>query len=161
MRTWISIMLDTITEGIFIRRSIKQLTFYGYPDMLVSIGKLIDPKTPNTEGRFAYLAGKNGTADVTYTVFQGIKKPHKLGLVDKVDGNEVINKWKDYPCRSLNDTYTGQIVFSPLEKPKMDIQMYNDLLGRKMNLRYKQTLNTYPGKIIKLIRIIVALSSYF
>jgi hypothetical protein len=27
----------------------------------------------------------------------------------------------------------------------MDIQMYNDLIGRKMNLRYRRTVNSYPG----------------
>jgi len=145
LRTWISITLDTITEGIFIRRSIKQLTFYGYPDILVSIGTLIDPRTPNTDGRFAYLAQKNNTADAEYTVFSGQTNQHKLGLVEKVDGLNYIPKWKEYPCRNLNDVYTGQIMYSPLNVPRANIQMFNDLFGRKMNLKYRATVESYPG----------------
>lgn len=148
LRTWISITLDTISEGIFIRRSIKQLTFYGYPDILVSIGTLIDPRTPNTDGRFAYLAQKNNSAEVEYTLFSGIANQTKLGLIEKVEGRNHINKWKDYPCRSLKDTYTGQMMYSPLETSRLDIQMFNDLFGRKINLKYKGTLDSYPGECI-------------
>ena len=145
LRTWISITLDTITEGIFIRRSIKQLTFYGYPDILVSIGTLIDPKTPNTNGRFAYLAQKNNTAEAEYTLFSGVTDQKRLGLVEKVDGRSYITKWKEYPCRNLNDTYTGQILYSPLESFRTNIQMFNDLFGRKMNLKYRGIVESYPG----------------
>lgn len=146
LRTWISITLDTISEGIFIRRSIKQLTFYGYPDILVSIGTLIDPRTPNTDGRFAYLAQKNNTAEVEYTLFSGIANQTKLGLIEKVEGRNYISKWKDYPCRSLKETYTGQMMYSPLESSRLDVQMFNDLFGRKINLKYKGTLDSYPGE---------------
>lgn len=71
LRILITTALDTITEGVFIRRTVKQLTFEGYPDLLVSFGPMIDPKVPINHGRFGYLFPRNNTEDGIFNVYTG------------------------------------------------------------------------------------------
>lgn len=72
VRTIVSLALEALTEGFFIRRTIKQLLFDGYPDTLTTFAPLLNPEiTSFSSGRFAWFINKNATDDGLYNVYTG------------------------------------------------------------------------------------------
>lgn len=70
-RNIVSVILDGLGEGAFIKRNIKSLLFEGYSDLIVSVGPLFDRRFANFNGKFAYLYNKNDTIDGLWTVSTG------------------------------------------------------------------------------------------
>jgi hypothetical protein len=165
-----------LISGLFIKRSVKQLTFAGYPDLLVTFGPMIDPKVPNNHGRFGYLYPKNNTDDGLYNVFtgntrnsgvkqlqncflictfilnlfsrmKGVDDPTKLNFIDRLNGEEKLSLWNSDECNSLNNTFNGQLHPPLVDNFSPNYQFFNELFGRKFNLNFDSVYEPYPGTV--------------
>lgn len=88
-RNVVSVILDGLGEGAFIRRNIKSLLFDGYADLIVSVGPLFDRRFANFNGKFAYLYNKNDSIDGTWTVSTGSDDIANLNKIIRFQSNIV------------------------------------------------------------------------
>lgn len=88
-RNIVSVILDGLGEGAFIKRSIRSLLFEGYSDLIVSVGPLFDRRFSNFNGKFAYLYNKNDSIDGVWTVSTGVDDMSKLNKISKFSSNVV------------------------------------------------------------------------
>ena len=113
VRNIVSLGLSTVSEGFFIRRSVRELLFDGYPEVLTSFGPLLNPAIPNTKGRFGWLYGRNNTDDGLFTVFTGAGDISQINQIDRFNGDDQLKHWKaDSDCSRLAGSTDGQIVAS-------------------------------------------------
>ena len=88
-RNIVSVILDGLGEGAFIKRSIRNLLFEGYSDLIVSVGPLFDRRFSNFNGKFAYLYNKNDSIDGTWTVSTGSDDLSSLNKITRFQSNIV------------------------------------------------------------------------
>lgn len=82
-RNIVSVILDGLGEGAFIRRPIRALLFEGYNDLIVSVGPLFDRRFANFNGKFAYLYNKNDSIDGHWTVETGKRDMSSLNKISR------------------------------------------------------------------------------
>lgn len=109
VRVLVTLALDAVTEGFFIKRTVKQLLFEGYPDLLTTFGPVLNPGIPSNNGRFGYMFPKNNTDDGQYTIFSGVDSINLLNVIDKYNGKEKLSYWSTEECNSLNGSTNGQM----------------------------------------------------
>lgn len=85
----VSVILDGLGEGAFIKRPIRSLLFEGYSDLIVSVGPLFDRRFANFNGKFAYLYNKNDSIDGQWTVSTGSEDLSTLNKIAKFQNNIV------------------------------------------------------------------------
>ena len=88
-RNIVSVILDGLGEGAFIKRPIRSLLFEGYSDLIVSVGPLFDRRFANFNGKFAYLYNKNDTIDGHWTVSTGVGDLNDLNKINRFQSNIV------------------------------------------------------------------------
>ncbi|XP_015785987.1 scavenger receptor class B member 1 [Tetranychus urticae] len=138
VRVLVTLALDAVTEGFFIKRTVRQLLFEGYPDLLTTFGPLLNPGIPSNNGRFGYMFPKNNTDDGLYTIFSGSSNINLLNMIERYNGRDHLNFWSTEECNSLNGSTNGQLG-PPL--------VHNDGLGHghhiKQLLQQQQQYNAY------------------
>lgn len=88
-RNIVSVILDGLGEGAFIKRNIRSLLFEGYSDLIVSVGPLFDRRFSNFNGKFAYLYNKNDSIDGVWTVSTGTDDLSTLNKITKFQSSIV------------------------------------------------------------------------
>lgn len=140
VRVLVTLALDAVTEGFFIKRTVKQLLFEGYPDMLTNFGPLLNPDIPrNTAGRFGYMLNKNASNDGVYTVHSGVRDMNMINFIDRYKGLNHLNYWSSEECNSLANSSTGQIWSIDSVKNYSAIRLFTSDVCRVLELNYNQT----------------------
>ena len=136
-RNIVSVILDGLGEGAFIKRPVRSLLFDGYSDLIVSVGPLFDRRFANFNGKFAYLYNKNDTLDGTWTVATGIDDLTRLNKISRFQSaivnmsslasgqppqglNEV--KAECAPAWSLDQATNGQL-FAPFNQGAEQVRL--------------------------------------
>jgi len=139
VRVVVTLALDAVSEGFFIKRSVKQLLFEGYPDLLTSFGPLLNSKIPsNNNGKFAWLYGMNGSDDGVFNVFTGRDNIKMLNMMDRYMGSNSLDHWPDGShCNSLNQSTNAEI-FPPIKEGE-NLYLFHPQFCRrwKLNLTHK------------------------
>lgn len=140
-RNIVSVILDGLGEGAFIKRNIKSLLFEGYSDLIVSVGPLFDRRFSNFNGKFAYLYNKNDSVDGVWTVSTGTDDLATLNKITRFQSNIVnmtsfssgqlpqgLNEVKTEcaPAWSLDQSTNGQL-FSPFNRDIEQIKLEQQL----------------------------------
>lgn len=140
-RNIVSVILDGLGEGAFIKRNIRSLLFEGYSDLIVSVGPLFDRRFANFNGKFAYLYNKNDSIDGLWTVSTGTDDLSSLNKITKFQSaivnmtslssgqapqglNEV--KPECAPAWSLDQATNGQL-FTPFNRDVEHIKLEQQL----------------------------------
>lgn len=147
VRVLITLALDAVTEGFFIRRSIKQLLFVGYPDLLTTFGPLLNPEIPaSSGGRFGFMYQKNNTDDGEYTIFSGVNDINLLNIMNRYNGKPKLKYWASDVCNSFNDSTNGQMLPPFTDKsPPQSIRVFSSDACRVLKLKFTRTHQSYPG----------------
>lgn len=140
-RNIVSVILDGLGEGAFIKRNIRSLLFEGYSDLIVSVGPLFDRRFANFNGKFAYLYNKNDSVDGVWTVSTGTDDLATLNKITRFQSNIVnmtsfssgqlpqgLNEVKAEcaPAWSLDQSTNGQL-FSPFNRDIEQIRLEQQL----------------------------------
>ncbi|OQR77586.1 scavenger receptor class B member 1-like, partial [Tropilaelaps mercedesae] len=129
----ISIFLNAANETLFIKRSVRQLTYEGYPDVLAQISHLIDPNVPVKDGRFAYMTGKNNTDEGLFNVFTGRDDLQRFNRIEKWNGKDELPWWESgTPCAKLLGT-NGELVH-PISSTDEHIHFFNPVFCKSWRL---------------------------
>ena len=152
VRVIVTLALDAVTEGFFIKRTVNQLLFDGYPDLLTTFGPLLNPKIPSSNnGRFGWLYGKNGSNDGLFTVFTGKDDMSKLNIIDKFNGRGRLDYWREKSfCNSIRDSTDAQI-FPPITNSNKSLYIFHPEFCRRWKLNFagqieKRGVNIYRYK---------------
>lgn len=155
-RNIVSVILDGLGEGAFIKRNIKSLLFEGYSDLIVSVGPLFDRRFSNFNGKFAYLYNKNDSVDGIWTVSTGTDDISTLNKITRFQSNIVnmtnfssgqlpqgLNEVKAEcaPAWSLDQSTNGQL-FSPFNKDAEQIRLQQQLQQLRAKSRSSTDTNT-------------------
>lgn len=109
VRLLVTISLDGLSDGFFTRRSIKQLLFDGYPDLLTTFGPLLNAEMLSQGGHFGYMNARNNSLDGIYEVNTGVDDIGKLNTISKYNGRSKLPYWHDSHCNSLEGATTGEM----------------------------------------------------
>lgn len=139
VRVIVNLALEALTEGFFIKRSVKQLLFQGYPDILTSFAPLMNPDiTQYTSGRFAWLIGKNATDDGIFNVFTGADGIEKYNFIDNFQNRSRLPYWLTEECNSLKGATNGEMR-PPLTDQDSTVRIFIPDLCRVLELDYNDT----------------------
>lgn len=97
-----SLLFSVAGERLIVTKSIKQLAFDGYRDIIILLSPLLKRDIPFKNGLFAWLYGKNDTDDGNYTVFSGEDGLDKLNVIDTWNGKNSLTFWKGKSCNMFN-----------------------------------------------------------
>ncbi|UYV72752.1 scav-3 [Cordylochernes scorpioides] len=136
-----SIFFGLTQETLFIRRSVKQLTYGGYKDLLMEFAPLFNHKLPNMNGKFGYLYGKNATDDGLFTVYTGKSGLSKFNVIDRVNGKQKLDIWNKPTCNMINGT-NGELN-PPLKYTPDKVSFFQPLLCRTWTLKYQKKSDHY------------------
>ncbi|RWS06690.1 scavenger receptor class B member 1-like protein, partial [Dinothrombium tinctorium] len=149
VRVIVTLALDAVTEGFFIRRTVKQLLFDGYPDLLTTFGPLLNPGIPsNNNGKFGYFYPRNNTDDGIYVVYTGETGIEQLNLIDKFNGKSRLTYWTSPECNSLKGATKGEIR-PPLKPDEDTVYLFNPEMCRVLSLRYEKNVQSHEGLAAK------------
>ncbi|XP_015795813.1 sensory neuron membrane protein 2 [Tetranychus urticae] len=145
MRKLIEEFLASVDHGFIIEKSIKELTFLGYPDMLMELGSIVAPKaTAGYNGKFAYFHHRNGTSDYLYTIYSGVNDINKINLLTRINGQDKLGIWADEPgeneaCNRFNDSTLGEMFPSLRNNPTQTIKLFTPDLSRTLSFTYQKS----------------------
>lgn len=158
-RNIVSVILDGLGEGAFIKRNIRSLLFEGYSDLIVSVGPLFDRRFSNFNGKFAYLYNKNDSVDGIWTVSTGANDMSSLNKITRFQSNIVnmtsfssgqipqgLNEVKP-ECAlawSLDQATNGQL-FSPFNRDVEQIRLQQQLQQIRVKSRSENTRAETPS----------------
>ncbi|XP_054156908.1 scavenger receptor class B member 1-like [Oppia nitens] len=144
VRVVVGLALDAVTEGFFIRRSVRQLLYDGYPDLLTTFGPMLNPKIPSTNaGRFGWLINRNGSDDGEYTVFTGRDSIDRLNIIDRFKGLRELDYYRNNSeCNSFADSTNGQL-YPPIGDQSKELFLFSPDFCRRIRLHYQRELDKY------------------
>uniref|UniRef100_T1KHJ9 Scavenger receptor class B member 1 n=1 Tax=Tetranychus urticae TaxID=32264 RepID=T1KHJ9_TETUR len=138
-------ILTSLDHGFIIEKSIKELTFLGYPDMLMKLGSIVAPKaTAGYNGKFAYFHHKNDSSDYLYTIYSGVNDISKINLLTRINGQDKLGIWADEPgenqdCNRFNDSTLGEIFPAMRNSPTQTIKLFTSDLSRTLSFTYQKS----------------------
>ncbi|XP_053200469.1 platelet glycoprotein 4-like [Panonychus citri] len=144
VRLVVGVALDTTSQGFFINRTVKQLLFEGYPDVLTTFGPLLRPELPSAyNGRFGFFYPKNNTDDGVYRVHTGEDNINLLNVMESHNGATSLKYYSTPECNSFAGT-TKSEVRPPLTPQTRELRMFNAEICRVLRLvRSRRHLTTH------------------
>lgn len=138
VRVIVTLALDAVTEGFFVKRTVKQLLFEGYPDLLTTFGPLLNPKIPsNNNGRFGWLMGRNATDEGMFTVFTGKDQMDKLNIIERFKGQTRLDYWRERSvCNSIKGSTNAQM-FPPIKDTNRSLYLFHPDFCRRWKLNFR------------------------
>ncbi|XP_074597416.1 scavenger receptor class B member 1-like [Brevipalpus obovatus] len=143
---WLKEILEEICRGFFVTKSVRELTFAGYPDYLMDFSRYVIPKAKDRyKGKFGYLVGFNSSDDGDYCVNSGIDNIMKINLIQSVNGRNTLNLWPGSSCNSFNSSTRGEVSPPMREGPRKSIQIFVPFFCRKFDLIYQKVHRISSG----------------
>lgn len=134
LRTLLTTLLGIAGENIIIKRSIKQLVYEGYDDVIIKFAPILKPDLPFKNGKFSWLYGKNDTDDGLFTVYTGRNDQSKRNFIKEWNGEEKLSYWKGDTCNKLNGT---NIEYGPpIQDDQDQYTFFQTIFCRSISLNY-------------------------
>lgn len=149
MKTLFSILLGIFGEDVIIKKSIRQLAYDGYEDIIIKVAPLLKPDIPFKDGIFSWLYGKNATDDGLFTVFTGSDDPSRTNFIKKWNGKEKLSFWKGDECNCLNGTSIE--IGPPIHKDQESYSFFQSIFCRSLTYNYTED-KTYFDILAKRFR---------
>ena len=118
----IRLILDSnfnLLDGIFIQRSVKQLLFEGYPDLIMSLSAIYDKNALKKRGRFSWMASSNDTNLDHFTVHTGRPELKAINTIFRFNGDQSLPYWSSKECNSLDDVLASSEFVRPVLKDRI------------------------------------------
>lgn len=137
-------IVESLFDGYFIQRSVKELAFDGYPDRLMKLAPIFLPEARKYKGKFAYFFNQNMTDDGLFTVFTGKNNISSLNLIHLINGKPQINTWISSACNSFEGSIKGGLS-PPSFKIFPTVKIYNSDICRTLTLSYRESHKIFYG----------------
>lgn len=143
MKIAINLLFLWMKEKLLIQRSVKELTYTGYKDVIILLAPFFDRNLPYHDGKFSWLYKKNGTDDGLFNVFTGHSDLEKINAIDKYNGENTLLYWKEQSCGMFNGS-NGELN-PPLSDNRQTLHVYQTELCRSWPLKYNE-----PSEILNI-----------
>jgi hypothetical protein len=140
-----TLAIDLLAEPFFIKKSVRELLFDGYPDLLTQMGPVLNPKIP-FQARFAWMYKKNVTNDGLFRVNTGKTDLNKINSIETLDGLPQLTYWSGSQCNSFKDSTNGEL-FAPLAANRKPILFFRTNFCRMWSLVWKSAFKSYLGDL--------------
>lgn len=135
-----SIVINQLNEHLVVKHTIGELLYAGYPDILVTTGRLIDPGLPFKDGKFGWMHERNSTDDGLYTVYTGKNQMEKYNIISRWNGNSNLSWWNG-TCNMINGT-NGELS-PPLVQGQTTVELFNPDFCRSISLVKNETVESH------------------
>lgn len=135
-----TIVLQALKEEFFIQKSVKELLFEGYPDLLTSLAPLFNHKIP-AQYKFGYMYGKNESNDGLFRVFTGNSDLKKVNSIETMNGLPQLPFWSEPKCNSFSGATNGES-FAPLAANQNSLLFFRSFLCRTWELVVNSTIES-------------------
>ncbi|XP_015916683.1 scavenger receptor class B member 1 isoform X2 [Parasteatoda tepidariorum] len=129
-----SLAFSIAGERLIVKKSIKQLAFDGYKDIIILLSPLLKSDIPFKNGLFAWLYGKNDTDDGIYNVFTGEDDLQKLNVINMWNGKDSLTFWKGKTCNMFNGSNAE--IGPPLQADQSKYSFFQSIFCRSLSLDY-------------------------
>ncbi|CAL1271603.1 unnamed protein product [Larinioides sclopetarius] len=123
-------------ERLIVKKSIKQLAFDGYKDIIILLSPILKKDIPFKNGLFAWLYGKNDTDDGLYNVFTGQETLDNLNLIDRWNGKDSLGFWSGASCNMFNGSNAE--IAPPLKPYENTYTFFQSVFCRSLTLDYTE-----------------------
>lgn len=145
VRILVTFSLDGLSDGFFTERSVKQLLFDGYPDLLTTFGPLLNAEMLSQGGQFGYMNARNDSLDGEYEINSGSGDISKLNTIRRFNGRTSLPFWHHHShCNSLDGATTGEM-FPPIRDNHTSLKLFQPDLCRVWRLNYDSQLDGPSG----------------
>lgn len=141
IRDLLSVLLGIYGETFVIKRSVKELIYGGYQDIIIKIAPLFKPDIPFKNGIFSWLYGKNDTDDGLFTIYTGSDDQTKTGMIKKWNDEEKLNFWKGDSCNQINGTSIE--VGPPISGHQETYSFFQSIFCRSLTLNYTEDVSHF------------------
>jgi hypothetical protein len=145
VRAAATLAIDLLAEPFFIEKSVHELLFDGYPDLLTKFGPVFNPKIP-FQTRFGWMYQKNVTNDGLFRVNTGKTDLNKINSIETLDGLPQLTYWSDSRCNSFKGSTNGEL-FAPLAGDQKSVLFFRTNFCRMWSLDWKSALKSYLGDL--------------
>ena len=161
VRVIVNLALEAVTEGFFIKRSVKQLLFEGYPDILTTFAPLLNPQiTTYSNGRFAWFNNKNASDDGLFNIFTGSQDMHTYTMIDRWQSREELPYWLTPECNSLADSTNGQMRPPLTLSHPQSVRLFHPDLCRVVSLEYNKTFESDVQEGVTAVRFLLSNTTF-
>ncbi|KAF8792247.1 scavenger receptor class B member 1-like isoform X2 [Argiope bruennichi] len=123
-------------ERLIVKKSIKQLAFDGYRDIIILLSPILKKDIPFKNGLFAWLYGKNDTDDGLYNVFTGEDTLDNLNIIDRWNGKDSLGFWNGASCNMFNGSNAE--IAPPLQPYQNTYTFFQSVFCRSLTLDYTE-----------------------
>lgn len=150
VRILVTFSLDGLSDGFFTERSVKQLLFDGYPDLLTTFGPLLNAEMLSQGGQFGYMNARNSSVDGEYEINSGVGSIHKLNTIHRFNGRSTLPYWHHHShCNSLDGATNGEM-FPPVDDERNNsLKLFQPDFCRVWLLNYDSKLESSTGLHLK------------
>lgn len=158
VRLLVTFSLDGLSDGFFTKRTVKQLLFDGYPDLLTTFGPLLNAEMLSQGGHFGYMNARNNSQDGAYEINSGEDDISKLNTINKFNGRSKLPYWHSHynshhnnnnnHCNSLEGSTTGEM-FPPIQEGQTSVRLFQPDFCRVWRLDYDKQLEQTNGLRLK------------
>lgn len=131
-----SLLLVSAGERLVMKKSIRQLAFDGYRDIIILLSPLLKHNIPFKNGIFSWLYAKNGTDDGTYTVFTGQDDLANLNVIDNWNGEKTLDFWSAKSCNMINGSNAE--ISPPITPDQKTFTFFQSIFCRSMTLAFSE-----------------------
>lgn len=146
VRLLVTFSLDGLSDGFFTKRSVKQLLFDGYPDLLTTFGPLLNAEMLSQGGHFGYMNARNNSQDGAYEINTGVDDIYKMNTINRYNGRTRLTYWSQHHgthCNSLEGATNGDI-FPPVKNNQTYIKLFQPDFCRAWKLNYDHQYDHEP-----------------
>lgn len=151
VRLLVTFSLDGLSDGFFTKRTVKQLLFDGYPDLLTTFGPLLNAEMLSQGGHFGYMNARNNSQYGAYEINTGKDDISKLNTINRFNGRTKLTYWNHHQgeCNSLEGATTGDM-FPPVQDDKhTSIKLFQPDFCRVWPLQYDSKFQHSSGLHLK------------
>ncbi|CAG2113930.1 unnamed protein product, partial [Medioppia subpectinata] len=134
-----------LDEDFFIKKSVRELLFDGYPDFLTKLAPILNPKIP-FQPSFGWMYGKNETDDGLFVVNTGKADINRVNEIETLNGLPELQFWSGSRCNSLKGAKNGEL-FNPIPSIDRSLLLFRTNFCRVLSLAWNQTLQSKYGKL--------------
>lgn len=129
-----SLAFTVAGERLIVKKTIKQLAFDGYKDIIILLSPILKKDIPFKNGLFAWLYGKNDTDDGVYNVFTGENGLDKLNVIDNWNGKNSLTFWSAKTCNMFNGSNAE--IAPPVQSDQTSYTFFQSIFCRAIKLDY-------------------------
>ena len=143
MKTLSILLINHLKEDFFIERTVGELLFDGYPDLLIKLAPLLNPKIPY-QSSFGWMYERNGTNDGLFIVNTGKSDVSRLNAIESWEGSPDMSYWSAPRCNSLSGAKNGEL-YNPITSTEQKLRFFRTDLCRVWSLVWQSTHKSMGG----------------